>query len=91
MYTVYDAAAAAYLPPFYQNTTAQALRAWQSTINDPQSNFSKYSADYTLFQIGEYDDQTGNITMLDAKINLGTALEHKTSHERPLILNGEKQ
>lgn len=76
LFVVYDSKAEAYMVPFFMMTTGQAVRAWSDTVNDPNSMFAKHPGDFTLFEIGEYDDQNGYVTMLEHKKNLGTALEH---------------
>lgn len=61
IFAVYDKKAAAYLQPFYFPQKGQAIRAFEDSVKDPQSAFAKHPADYSLFKIGEYDDQTGQI------------------------------
>lgn len=78
IFTVYDAAAGAYLQPFYSKTKALAIRSFQEAANDPKHQFSQYPADYTLFEIGEFDDNSGLFKSLEQRVNLGSALEHKT-------------
>lgn len=75
--TVYDSKAEAYLPPFYMRTTAEAVRAYEATSNDPESNMCRYPEDYTLFEIGEWEDNQGIITMYETKKSLGLAIEYK--------------
>lgn len=85
VFCVYDSKMEAYMNPFLMATKGQAIRAFSDTANDPQSAFSKHPEDYTLFEIGEYDDSTGRYAMYDAKIALGIALEFKSvSVETPL-------
>lgn len=75
VYTVYDSKAEAYLNPFHMNTNGEALRAWKAAVKDPQTNFNKFPSDFTLFEIGTYDSNTGSYEMFPAKVSLGTALE----------------
>lgn len=77
MFTVYDSKAETYLNPFYMKNKGEALRAWTETVNDNQSTMSKYPADFTLFLIGEYNPDTAQISMLDAKETIGNGLEFK--------------
>ncbi|QXP08418.1 MAG: nonstructural protein [Arizlama microvirus] len=81
LFTVYDSKTESYLRPFSLTTKGEALRGFQETVNDPQSQICKYPADFTLFELGEWDDQSASIIVLEAKINLGNALEFKTSKE----------
>lgn len=77
IFAIYDSKAEAYNQPFFMGTKGQALRAFTDEINNSQSMISKHPADYTLMEIGEYDDSTGQLSPLPAKINLGTAIELK--------------
>lgn len=77
IFTAYDSKVEAYLQPFFMRSRGEALRAWTELANNPEHLFAKHPADYTLFEVGEYDDTTGKLTPLTAYINLGTALEFK--------------
>lgn len=59
MFTIYDKKAAAYLPPFFMRTNAEAVRAVQSSANDPKSNLGRYPTDFQLIYVGDWDDLTG--------------------------------
>lgn len=74
VFAVYDSKAEAYLPPFFVQNQAVALRSFASAAQDADHQFHKFGADYTLFELGEYDDSTGVITTHKAQINHGTAL-----------------
>jgi len=75
IFTTYDSKAEAYLQPFFMGTRGEAIRGWQTVVNDPKTQFNKYPSDFTLFEIGEYDETTGEITAHTAKVSLGVALE----------------
>lgn len=77
VFTCYDSKAEAYLQPFLMPSKGEAIRAFTATANDDKSNIGKYPADFTLFHIGEYDDQTGTLTNYEIKNNLGCAIEYK--------------
>jgi hypothetical protein len=78
IFSIYDAKAQAYIQPFFSPTNGTAIRSFQSACNETNSNFNRYAADYTLFEIGEWEEQHGNITPHDLKKSLGTALEYIT-------------
>lgn len=75
VFSVFDSKAAAYLPPFFQATAGMAARVFQDACHDEKHQFNRHAGDYTLFQIGEYDDETGKLVALDKFINLGMASE----------------
>lgn len=62
IFSVNDSKAEAYLPPIFFRTTAEALRAFESSCDDSNSSFSKYPSDFTLVELGEYDELTAKIT-----------------------------
>lgn len=84
IFSVYDSKAEAYLQPFYAANARVAQRSMQEATADPTHNFHKYAEDYTLFEIGTFEDSTGTISDHPANISLGNALNlNKPS-------NGEK-
>lgn len=76
VFSVYDSKANAYLRPFFTTTKGLALRSFIDAANDPRETINKYPGDYTLFELGEYDDASGTITMHKAHQNMGKANEH---------------
>lgn len=64
IYSMYDQAAKAYLPPVYLENDNVAIRAIQNAVNTKDHQFNQNPADYTLFRLGEWDDNSATITML---------------------------
>lgn len=81
VYTVYDSKVEAYLPPFMAQTKGHAVRMFSDEVNNEQSALHRHPEDYTLFEIGEFDDAKGVYSMHEAKQPLGTALEFKKQME----------
>lgn len=75
IFTVHDSKAQAYLPPFYMRTKGEAIRAFETTVKDTNSQFNKYPHDYTLVELGEFDDNTGSIISLPAPLIISNASE----------------
>ena len=61
IFTVFDQKAKAYLPPFFLPRPEMALRVFTDCVNDPTHQFGKHPADYTLLQLGDYDDDTREV------------------------------
>lgn len=59
IFSVRDNAVEAYMQPFFAATTASALRSLKEAVNDPKHEFHKHAADYTLWDLGEFDDTSG--------------------------------
>lgn len=79
VYTIYDSKAEAYLTPFFEKTDGLAIRLFQRAANDPEHNFNRYAEDYTLFRIGSFFEQAGELVKLVAPEALGTALSFVTN------------
>lgn len=78
MFTVYDSKAEAFLQPFYAQTTGVAIRIFTAAANDAGHDFNRYAGDYSLFEIGEFDQQSGTLYPLEAQENLGLAITYIT-------------
>lgn len=75
VFSVYDAKAEAFMPPFMYSTKGQAIRVFADSINDSNCVLSKHPEDYTLFEIATFDEELGVYVSLDVKVSLGLALE----------------
>lgn len=59
VFSVFDKAAGAYLQPFFMNTKGEALRSFMDALGDEKHQFRRHAPDYSLFYLGEYDEQHG--------------------------------
>lgn len=78
VYTVYDSKAEAYLQPFFSQSKGVAIRSFQEAVRDEKSNISKYPEDFTLFELGEYDDSNSKFNLHNTPQSLGVAVEFLT-------------
>lgn len=62
MFGVYDIKACAYLQPFFSINAGSALRAFEDCLQDEKSNLARHPADYQLFELGAFDDASGELT-----------------------------
>lgn len=69
MYSLLDEKAKVFSRPFYANTDGEALRSFSSVIEDKNSMPGKFPIDFTLWKVGEFDDNTGHISMLEAGVS----------------------
>jgi len=81
IYNVYDSKADTWGMPLFFDCRANALRSLGEAVNKiaDDNQLSKYPADFTFFEIGEYDRESGLISAYEVKINLGLAIEYKKS------------
>lgn len=86
IYNVYDAKAESWGKPLFYDCRANALRALGECVNDTtidKNQIAKYPADFTFFEVGEYDKWAGKIIVYEKKINLGLAIEYKKADLGP--------
>jgi hypothetical protein len=77
IFAIRDAKADAFLQPFFSPTKGTAIRAFSDAVNDSQSQFFKYPDDFTLFELGTFNDSTGGIELLKQPLAIGNSLEFK--------------
>jgi len=65
VFGVRDAKAQAFLQPFYSNSSGSAIRAFGDAVNDRQSPLGKHPMDYQLFELGTFDDNSGELLSLN--------------------------
>lgn len=74
-YNVFDSAAKAYTLPNFMSTNGLAVRAFTEAVNNKETPMGQYPADYTMFCIGEYDEQTGQLIPYETCEKIGNGLE----------------
>lgn len=80
VYSIRDAKAEAFNSPFYQKTKGEALRSFQTAVNDPKTQLNRFPEDFDLYEIGTWDDSTGLVTPLDTPKHTAKAVEMLTEN-----------
>lgn len=62
IYSIHDAAVAAFATPFFAATDVAAVRVLTGLVNDANSTFSIQPSDFTIFCLGSFNVLTGTIT-----------------------------
>lgn len=60
-YSIYDRKALQYFSPFYASTDAAATRSFADLANDLNTNIGRHPSDFVLFNVGVFDDNTGEL------------------------------
>lgn len=77
IFSVHDSKAEAYLSPIYFRTKGEAIRAFETTCKDPTSQFNQYPTDFTLVELGEFNESTSEILSLSKPLSLSHASEYR--------------
>lgn len=59
-YSIFDNKALVYAPPFFAANDAVARRIVSDAAADPNSSLNRHPGDYVMYQVGVYNDATGN-------------------------------
>lgn len=74
VFSVYDKAVGAFLPPFFVRALGEAVRSFEQACSDSGHQFAKHASDYTMYKLGEFDDVCGIFTVGDPQ-RIMSALE----------------
>lgn len=75
LFSILDTKASIYMQPFCCSTNAVALRHFSDSVNTADSPFHKHPEDYILFEIGRFDDQTGEIISNPSPTSVAKAID----------------
>lgn len=75
MCSVYDKASQVFAQPFYTPTRAAAIRSFTDAVGNKESAFCAHPEDYVLFELGVFDDNSGELVTNSSPEKLLTALE----------------
>jgi hypothetical protein len=78
-FSVFDSKAEVFGTPIFFATKGLATRAFEDQCNRSDSPIANHPGDYTLFCIGEFDQDTGLLTPLQTPASLGTGVEFKNN------------
>ena len=73
VFAVRDSKAQAFLQPFYSVSVGSAVRAFGDAANEKNSMVSKHPEDYLLYELGEFDNNTGAFKSISPIVLLGCA------------------
>ena len=59
VFGVRDSKALAFLQPYFSNSVGAAVRAFADEVNDGKGMITKHPEDFLLYELGEFDDNSG--------------------------------
>lgn len=87
VFSFYDSAVEAYMPPFYMKSKGEALRVFSDLVNDKSHGFSKHPEDFTLFHLGSWNDSDAFYQPLLTPVSLGKAIEYVSDSNVAQVLS----
>lgn len=80
-FSVFDSKAKAFGTPFFASNDQVALRMFSASINSGDSYVAKFPADFTLFRVGDWDDEHGALVPVLPLVNCGLGSMFVSSKE----------
>ena len=67
IYAVLDTVAVEFQPPFYLKNDAVAVKEFGEACENTETNWNKHPEDYSLYNLGEFDTESGMINSKDKR------------------------
>lgn len=83
---IHDSKSEMFGRPFFVRAYGEGERMFIDVVNDGKSDYSKHPGDFTLFEVGEFDDVSGTVIPLPAPRSMGVAVQFKTSDPAQIAL-----
>lgn len=80
MFSIYDSKTESFYPPFFCKHKGEALRMFADLAVDAKTNIGKYPADFTLFELGDFDESSAAFGVHKTPLSLGLAVEYAKNH-----------
>lgn len=74
MFTIHDAAANAFMRPFFAQASGSAIREFADLVNSDDHPIAAHPEDYALFSLGEFNEETGELVVENPPVSLGSAV-----------------
>ena len=75
LYVLHDSKSETYTAPTVNPARGQAIRSFSDAVNEGKGVLSDHPEDFTLFEIGDYDELKGEITLYPAKQSVVNGLD----------------
>lgn len=84
LYMVNDLKVGHWFPPQTYRNVAEATRSFELAVNEKGTQFNAHPEDYALYEVAEFNEETGEIKPYSAPISLGLAVTFKKPVASPL-------
>lgn len=88
VFALYDLKGKFYAPPFVAPTVGMASRSFADIARSPESIVYKHPEDYILYQIGNYDDNSGVLEAVIPPVHIASAIEFQDAIVPKLAAEG---
>lgn len=75
VFCAHDAAVGAFMTPFFARSRGEAIRSFSAAAQDAQHEFGKHGKDYSLYYVGQWNDENGLLSPIDIPDRVCGALD----------------
>lgn len=75
IFSVYDSKVGAFMNPLFLRSRGEAIRMFDNTVNSGDSFLSKNPEDFTLFELGDWDELSSKFVIHPTPVSVGLAIE----------------
>jgi len=75
MFATFDTKAGFYSRPMFTRSKGEAIRSFADEVNKKDSYLNLHAEDFTLFELGTFEDTDASIELLSTPASVGKALE----------------
>lgn len=86
IYTIRDSKGEYFSQPFHQLSPGQAERTFKDMILEPKNPVNSHPEDFSLYYLGEYDELTGKMKLLDSPQHVIDAIHLTKSSPNPSLI-----
>lgn len=84
IYSIFDDKAVMYCRPFFLQSVGLALRSFADICKDRESQIAHHPADFKLYKLGTFNDNTGSITPLAIPEFVASASEYVQKNQNQI-------
>lgn len=86
MFTYFDSKGGFYSKPMFTRSKGEAIRSFSDEVNREDSYLAAHPEDFTLFELGIFDDCDCSMELLSTPNSVGKAIEFKKVEPEPFRL-----
>lgn len=79
IFSIYDSKAEAHMQPFFAGAPGVAIRQFDELCNDKEHPVGKHAEDYTLMELGTWNEREGRLVVYEVSKAKGNGLDFKRS------------
>jgi len=87
IFSIYDGKIRSFMRPFLDAHTGSALRSFEQACKEPTSPFAQFPADFVLYEVGTFNEETGQTNSYSPNIQIAAAIDYVRHPQAPLPLN----